>query len=88
MSTILYMFCKNKFLEASQIGDECSDKKKDYLSQCVEIILNKIAKQFNKTYAGFGLYWAELAVLPSWWIPQRYLYDFENYMFEIRTFQG
>ena len=31
---------------------------------------------------------AESAVVLSWWIPQRYLYDFKNYIFEIRTFQG
>ena len=32
--------------------------------------------------------WAELAVLLSRWIPLRYLYDFENYIFEIRTLQA
>ena len=31
---------------------------------------------------------AESAVLLSRWIPLRYLYDFENYIFEIRTLQG
>ena len=42
-------------------------------------------------HSQFGLIppnWAESAVLLSWWISQRYLYDFKNYIFEIRKFQG
>ena len=27
-------------------------------------------------------------MLLSWWIPSSYLYDFKNYIFEIRTLQG
>ena len=31
---------------------------------------------------------AESAVLLSWWILSSYLYNFKNYIFEIRTLQG
>ena len=54
----------------------------------VEVSLwNPPAKQHSQ-FSRFHPMWAESAVLPSWWIPWRYLYDFKNYIFEIRTFQG
>ena len=36
----------------------------------------------------FGPDLAESAVLLSRWIPSSYLYNFKNYIFEIRTLQG
>ena len=38
--------------------------------------------------AHIGWNQAKSAVLLSRWIPWRHLYDFENYIFEIRTFRG
>ena len=38
--------------------------------------------------AWFTLILAKSAVLLSWWIAGRYLYNFENYVFEIRMLQG